>query len=162
MEIEFDWLEIPIIDSNSSLEKKELNLINYLSKVEIKLINLNKIQIIKIQTELIQTLLILLTPSNNNIKPGRLTRNIIARILSLILSLGDSKPTFNLCQSLLNLFITTQSDNKLQLESTPQFRVAAAWSLGQIWSQFGQNVMSLFVQIILSTTKVFKSSALVS
>lgn len=71
------------------------------------------------------------------------------------------------------------TDTKGAAEREKEWRVACAWCLGEVWSVFGNQVraerwriqaaaddraqvMSLFVDVVMTTTKVYRTTSLVS
>ena len=117
------------------------------------------------QPVLTQTLLSLLTPPAPTSQatrppPGRPARHLISRILVLLLRKGDSKGLFDLGQALLKGL--NGSEAKGAIERELQWRVANGACLGAVWDAFGHNVMSLFLDLIFTTTKIYKTSSHVS
>ncbi|CAO1623968.1 unnamed protein product [Parajaminaea phylloscopi] len=88
-------------------------------------------------------------------KLGRPARHLLARCLVLLLHRGDARSTYDVGQSLLSLAADESKSRSIERES----RTAALYVVGEIFASLGQNVMSLFVDIISTTQKVARTSS---
>ncbi|KAM0791957.1 hypothetical protein ACM66B_004208 [Microbotryomycetes sp. NB124-2] len=91
------------------------------------------------------------------IKPGRPARAIIARIFVLLLRKGDQKSLFDIGQALLRGM--TSTENRAQAEKEKEWRIACAYCMGEVWLAFGSQVMSLFIDLVTTTSRVAKTTA---
>jgi len=117
--------------------------------------------VLKHQQPLTKSLVALVTPPSASVtspvKPGRPARALIARILVTLLRRGDTKHLFDLAQSLLRCL--NGSDTKGAPDREKEWRIAAAYVLGEVYAGFGQQVMSLYIEIVMATTRVFRTSS---
>ncbi|BGP19331.1 hypothetical protein JCM10213v2_007420 [Rhodosporidiobolus nylandii] len=97
------------------------------------------------------------TPNTSTVKPGRPARALIARILIVLLERGDSKHLFDVAQTLLRGM--QGSEAKGAPEREKEWRIACAEVLGEIYSVYGQQVMSLYLDILSTTTRVFRATS---
>lgn len=74
--------------------------------------------------------------------PGRPARALIGRSLVLLLRKGEIKHLFDLVQTLLRLAAGTADNKTTIIEREKEYRVSAAWCLGEVWSEFGNQVQS--------------------
>lgn len=140
-------------------------MIHYHSDQGLILSPLPQSTIISSQPSLTSTLRSLLTPPPPTSQPtrpppGRPARHLIARILVLQLQKGDPKGLYDLGQALLRGL--TGTEGKGAVEREVQWRVANGWCLGVVWDAFGQQVMSLFLDVIFATTKIYRMASYVS
>lgn len=117
--------------------------------------------VLKHQAALTKSLVGLVTPPSPSttptVKPGRPARALIARILVALLRRGDTKNLFDLAQSLLRAL--NGNELKGAPEREKEWRIAAAYILGEVYSVHGQQVMSLYIEIVMATTRVFRTSS---
>lgn len=92
------------------------------------------------------------------VKPGRPARALVARILAAVFDRGETKSLFDVVQSLLRGLANGEAKN---MEREKEYRSANALVLGQLWTVHGNKVMSLFIDLVSTTTKVFRTSSYV-
>ena len=117
------------------------------------------------QAALTASLLSLLTPPPANTptpppRPGRPARALIARILLSTFRRGETKGLFDVGQALLKGLVG--SEMKGAVERDKEWRVASGYVLGELWTEFGGQVMSLFIDVVNTTTRIYRNSAFVS
>lgn len=78
------------------------------------------------------------TSTASTVKPGRPARALVARILILVFSRGDSKGLFDVAQSLLRGM--NGSEAKGAPEREKEWRIASAYVLGELYAVFGSQV----------------------
>ncbi|SAM82403.1 related to LAA1-AP-1 accessory protein involved in TGN-endosome transport [Ustilago bromivora] len=88
-------------------------------------------------------------------RPGRPTRRLLARCVLLIFRRIDSRSLFDLLQ---NLGRVAGEDAKGKTAER-EVRVAALYILGEVFGSLGQQIMSLFNDIINLTQKVLKQAS---
>lgn len=89
-------------------------------------------------------------------RPGRLTRQLIARCLTLLFQRAESRTLFDVLQTCLKI----ASDETKGKAPEKEYKVAALYLAGELFSALGQNVMSVFVEIITTTQRILKSTSL--
>lgn len=115
-----------------------------------------------------------------SVKPGRPARALIARIIILVLTRGDQKSLYDVVQSLLKG--VNGSETKGAPEREKEWRIACTFVLGEVYAVFGSQVrsrrtvprsgwkadrvtaqvMSLYIDIVTTTTRIFRSTSYVS
>ncbi|KAI5476389.1 Armadillo-type fold domain containing protein [Pseudohyphozyma bogoriensis] len=150
------------LQASASAERGEIFLLTWLSGVEKALDGLDNATIFQHQAALTTSLLSLLVPPSLNsttptIKPGRPARAIMSRILITLLTRGEKKGLFDLGQTLLKGM--AGSDTKGAPEREKEWRVANAWVLGEVWARFGGSVMSLFLELLHTTLKIYRTTS---
>lgn len=143
-------LDLSKLEASSATGRGDVFLLCWLSECEKAVETLAEPLLLAKQAELTSTLLNLLIPSplpTLTVKPGRPARALIARILIIVLKRGERKNLFDLGQSLLKAF--NGSETKGAPEREKEWRVAAAWVLGEVWTAFGDQV-SYFLGVIQS------------
>ncbi|GAA5857242.1 hypothetical protein JCM9279_001817 [Rhodotorula babjevae] len=154
------WDEAKLVASTQA-ERGELFLLTWLSAAERAVQGLPQELVLKHQQPLAKSLVALVTPpaasATPPVKPGRPARALIARILVTLLRRGDTKNLFDLAQSLLRCL--NGSETKGAPEREKEWRIAAAYVLGEVYAVFGQQVMSLYIEIVMATTRVFRTSS---
>ncbi|KAK4701730.1 HEAT repeat-containing protein 5, partial [Phenoliferia sp. Uapishka_3] len=148
--------------ASASAERGDLFLLNWLNGAEKAVEVLPEAAIRSQQSNLTATLLSLLTPpslgsTTPTVKPGRPARAIIARIFLLLFKRGETKGLFDLGQALLKGLAGT--DGKGAPEREKEWRVACGWCLGEIWTVHGSQVMSLFLDLVQTSTKIYRTSS---
>ncbi|BGP50956.1 hypothetical protein JCM10450v2_006882 [Rhodotorula kratochvilovae] len=147
--------------ASAQAERAELFLLNWLSAAERAVEGLPQDIVLKHQQDLTKSLVALVTPpapsATAPVKPGRPARALIARILVALLRRGDHKGLFDLAQSLLRAL--NGSDTKGAPEREKEWRIAAAHALGEVYAVHGQHVMSLYIEIVLTTTRIFRTAS---
>ncbi|KAM0751074.1 ARM repeat-containing protein [Meredithblackwellia eburnea MCA 4105] len=150
------------LTASASAERGDLFLLNWLNKAE-KAVEVLPESVIKAQQPALTTsLLSLLAPPPVNsphpiVKPGRPARAIISRIFLLLFKRGEIKGLFDLGQALLKGLVGT--DAKGAPEREKEWRVASGWCLGELWVVHGHQIMSLFIDLVQSTTKILRTSS---
>ncbi|GAA5974285.1 hypothetical protein JCM11641_006712 [Rhodosporidiobolus odoratus] len=153
------------LEASASAGRGEVYLLNWLSQCEAAVNQLPPDVIPAHQPTLTATLLSLVTtppapsssPSTNTVKPGRPARALIARILLALLQRGDSKHAFDIAQTLLRAM--NVSETKGALEREKEWRIACADVLGKVYSVFGSQIMSLYLDILSTTTRIFRTTS---
>ncbi|GAA6050947.1 hypothetical protein JCM3770_005337 [Rhodotorula araucariae] len=147
--------------ASASAERAELFLVTWLSAAERAVDQLAQDVVQRHQQRLTQALVALVTPPSQpsaaGVKPGRPARALIARILVALLRRGDPKGLFDLAQSLLKAL--NASDAKGAPDRDKEYRIAAAHALGDVYAVHGQHIMSLYIEIVLSTTRIFRTAS---
>ncbi|GJN93690.1 hypothetical protein Rhopal_006747-T1 [Rhodotorula paludigena] len=150
------------LEASAQAERGELFLLNWLSACERAVHELPQDVIQAEQPHLTKALLSLVTPpapisTVPTVKPGRPARALIARILVALLARGDSKALFDLAQTLL------RSANGIEGKGAPErekeWRIAAAYVLGEVYAVYGSQVMSLFIEIVQTMTRIFRTTS---
>ncbi|PWY99439.1 ARM repeat-containing protein [Testicularia cyperi] len=88
-------------------------------------------------------------------KPGRPTRQLLARCVLVLFKRIDSRSLFELLQSLVRVAGEETKGKTAERE----VRVAALYILGEVFGVLGQQVMSLFNDIVALCQKVFRQSS---
>ncbi|BGP57657.1 hypothetical protein JCM8202v2_005301 [Rhodotorula sphaerocarpa] len=116
------------------------------------------------QPQLLRALLGLVQPpsplasSPPSVKPGRPARALIARIIITVLSRGDQKSLYDVAQHLLRG--VSGSEGKGAPEREKEWRIASTYILGEVYAVFGSQVMSLYIDIVTTTTRVARTTSL--
>ncbi|KAK4046606.1 hypothetical protein OIV83_005976 [Microbotryomycetes sp. JL201] len=140
----------------------DLFLLTWAYKCESALERLPNNVVVAHQSALTTRLLAIVTPPPQSattplIKPGRPARAIIARIFILLLRKGDQKSLFDIGQALLRGLTSVEA--KVAADREKEWRVACAYCMGEIWVAFGSQVMSLFIDLVTTTSRVAKTSS---
>ncbi|GAA5946756.1 hypothetical protein JCM3775_005235 [Rhodotorula graminis] len=154
------WDEAKLVASTQA-ERGELFLLTWLSAAERAVESLPQDVVLKHQQPLTKSLVALVTPpapsATHPVKPGRPARALISRIFVTLLRRGDTKNLFDLAQSLLRCL--NGSETKGAPEREKEWRIGAAYVLGEVYAAYGQQVMSLYVEIVMATTRIFRTSS---
>ncbi|GAA5989051.1 hypothetical protein JCM10908_006285 [Rhodotorula pacifica] len=157
---------------NSQLEaaaaagRGEHYLLTWLSACEKAVKTLPKEAIFREQPQLLKSLLGLVQPppplgvsgtAPSAVKPGRPARALIARIIVTVLTRGDQKSLYDVAQSLLRG--VNGSETKGAPEREKEWRIASTYVLGEVYAVFGSQVMSLYIDIVTTTTRIFRSTS---
>ncbi|KAN0065708.1 hypothetical protein ACQY0O_000838 [Thecaphora frezii] len=95
------------------------------------------------------------TPVLNVPKPGRATRQLLARCIVILYSRVDTRSFFDTMQSLMQL-AGEEAKGKV---AEREVRVSALFVVGEVFGSLGQQVMSLFVELTLLCQRLVKASA---
>ncbi|KAK0547577.1 hypothetical protein OC845_004025 [Tilletia horrida] len=151
-------------------EQGEIFLLQWLSKAEAAIQQSSPESLRPIQKDLEKTLLRLVhidradntvsssaSPSSDSavVKVGRPERHLIGRCFVSLLSKGDSRNLFDVISTLIKV---ANDDNK-NTAPERESKVAALHVAGVIFGSMGQQVMSLFAELLTLTLKVLKSSS---
>ncbi|CAO1639306.1 unnamed protein product [Sympodiomycopsis kandeliae] len=85
-------------------------------------------------------------------RPGRLTRQLVSQCLVTLFQRAESRSLFDVAQQCLNTAAEKANEK--------EYRVAALFLLGQLFSSLGNNIMSLFLEIATGTQKIIKQQSL--
>ncbi|SJX63142.1 related to LAA1-AP-1 accessory protein involved in TGN-endosome transport [Sporisorium reilianum f. sp. reilianum] len=88
-------------------------------------------------------------------RPGRPTRRLLARCILVLFRRIDSRSLFDVLQNLIRV----AGEDAKGKTAEREVRVAALYILGEVFGSLGQQIMSLFNDIINITQKVFKQSS---
>ncbi|KAK4049254.1 hypothetical protein OIO90_005543 [Microbotryomycetes sp. JL221] len=143
-------------------DRADLFLLNWLTNCLNALDKLPNSVIVAHQQTLTTRLLTIITPPSpttqvTQIKPGRPARAIIARVLITLLTKGEQKHLFDIGQTLLKGLVGIES--KIAAEKDKEWRIACAYCLGEIWLALGQQVMSLFIDLVTTTMRVARTTS---
>ncbi|KAE8251384.1 hypothetical protein A4X13_0g4019 [Tilletia indica] len=150
-------------------DQGEIYLLEWLSKAEAALQRATPESLRPIQKDLEKTFLRLIhvertessstspapDPSTLAVKVGRPERHLLGRCFVTLLSKGDSRNLFDVISALIRI---ANDDNKLTAPDR-ESKVAALHVAGVIFGSMGQQVMSLFAELITLTLKVLKSTS---
>ncbi|SDA02873.1 BZ3501_MvSof-1269-A2-R1_Chr11g02774 [Microbotryum saponariae] len=141
----------------------DLLLLNWLSGVEKSVEVLDKETILLQQPTLTTNLLSILvapppTSSLPRLKPGRPARALLARILLLLLAKGDTKGRYDLVQSLIQGMVGSELKGA-GWEREKENRLACAWVLGEVFRVCGSQVMSTFIDVVTTATRIGRTAS---
>ncbi|SCV73304.1 BQ2448_7230 [Microbotryum intermedium] len=141
----------------------DLLLLTWLSRVEKSLEALEKETILLQQPTLTTHLLSILiaplpTSSQPRLKPGRPARALLSRIFLLLLTKGDTKGVYDLVQSLMQGMVGSQVKGA-GWEREKENRVACAWVLGEVFRVGGSQVMSTFIDVVTTATRIGRTGS---
>lgn len=88
-------------------------------------------------------------------RPGRPTRRLLARCVLLLFRRIDSRSLFDLLQNLVRV----AGEDAKGKTAEREVRVAALYTFGEVFGSLGQQIMSLFNDIINVTQKVLKQAS---
>lgn len=88
-------------------------------------------------------------------RPGRPTRRLLARCILVLFRRIDSRSLFDILQNLIRVAAEDAKGKTPERE----VRVAALYILGEVFGSLGQQIMSLFNEIINLTQRVFKQTS---
>ncbi|GAA6032931.1 hypothetical protein JCM8097_000054 [Rhodosporidiobolus ruineniae] len=151
------------LEASAAAGRGEVYLVNWLSGAERAVRQLPQSTLLAEQPTLTTALLSLVSPpspsapSSNLVKPGRPARALIARILVQALQRGESKGLFDVAQTLLRGM--SGNDVKGAPEREKEWRIACAFVLGELYAALGSQVMSLYIEIVMTTTRIFRTSS---
>ncbi|GAA5821540.1 hypothetical protein JCM11251_000898 [Rhodosporidiobolus azoricus] len=162
LSVDVDELKAPLAAS-AAAGRGEVFLLNWLSACEKTVKELPEERLHAQQTPITNALVALISPpaptaSVPLVKPGRPARALIARILILLFQRGDSKTLFDVAQTLLRGM--SGNDVKGTPEREKEWRIACAYVLGELYAVFGSQIMSLYIEILMTTTRIFRTSSL--
>ncbi|CAD6928691.1 unnamed protein product [Tilletia controversa] len=155
-------------------EQGEIHLLEWLSKAEAALQSATPQALRPIQKDLERTFLRLIhvertesspsapapapapapDPATLTVKVGRPERHLLARCFVSLLSKGDSRNLFDVISSLVRI---ANDDSKTSAPDR-ESKVAALHVAGVIFGSMGQQVMSLFAELITLTLKIIKAT----
>lgn len=157
-------------------EQADVYLLQWLAKLEVALARIQDDAVVaKAQPALVKTLLRIVSPLASSIdtvsptsstppapaqqwpRPGRPARHLLARCLLLLLRRGDSRSLYDIGQTLLKIAGDDGKVSKLTFDR--ESKTAALYVLGDIFGSLGQQVMSLFVDIVTTTQRIFKPTS---
>ncbi|BGP10695.1 hypothetical protein JCM10049v2_006587 [Rhodotorula toruloides] len=150
------------LEASAAAGRGEIWLLSWLSKCEKAIKVLPEATLFAEQANLTKALVALVTPPSPTstaptVKPGRPARALVARILILVFSRGDSKGLFDVAQSLLRGM--NGSEAKGAPEREKEWRIASAYVLGELYAVFGSQIMSLYIELIQATTRIFRTTS---
>ncbi|GAA5914098.1 hypothetical protein JCM5296_003575 [Sporobolomyces johnsonii] len=150
------------LEASASAERGELFLLTWLGSCERAVKALPEAVILSEQANLTAALLSLITPpsptsTSPTVKPGRPARALVARILLALLQRGESKGLFDLAQALLKG--VTGYEYKNAPEKEKEWRIACAYCLGELYAVHGSQIMSLYIEIMNVTIRIFRTSS---
>ncbi|GAC76103.1 uncharacterized conserved protein [Moesziomyces antarcticus T-34] len=159
------------LQAATSSDQGEVFVIEWLAKAEQALTNADVDTIKSVQSSFEAAVLKLACPSvtfgkgddpaiviaaNTAIpRPGRPTRRLLARCVLLLFRRIDSRSLFDMLQNLLRV---AGEDTKGKTAER-EVRVAALYILGEVFGALGQQIMSLFNELIIVTQRVFKQAS---
>lgn len=158
-------------------EQGEVFALQWLSKVEIALNQIEDGEILEIQSGLEKSLLKLICPldlnapidpspaaiqkansaSSTTPKVGRPSRHLIARCFVTLFSRGESRSLYDVMQALIQI---AGEETKGRVLPEKEARAAALYVAGELFQSAGHNVMSQFVALLTLCQRLFKNSAL--
>ncbi|SGY43227.1 BQ5605_C001g00003 [Microbotryum silenes-dioicae] len=141
----------------------DLLLLNWLSGVEKSVEVLDKETILLQQPTLTTNLLSILvapapTSSQPRLKPGRPARALLSRIFLLLLAKGDTKGLYDLVQSLIQGMVGSELKGA-GWEREKENRLACAWVLGEVLRVWGGQVMSTFIDVVTTATRIGRTAS---
>ncbi|GAA5882646.1 hypothetical protein JCM3774_004088 [Rhodotorula dairenensis] len=155
------------LEAAAAAGRGEHFLLTWLGACEKAVNSLSKEAIFREQPQLLKALLALVqppvpttaaqAPAPPAVKPGRPARALIARIIVTILTRGDQKSLYDVAQTLLRGINGT--DTKGAPEREKEWRIASTYVLGEVYAVFGSQVMSLYIDIVTTTTRIFRSTS---
>ena len=169
-------LDEPRLADATSSDQGEVFVLQWLSKAEIAIASVDIDSLKPLQSQLERSLLKLVgaTPAPaastsepapasattaNTLqgvpKPGRATRQILARCLIQLFRRIESRSLFEILSNLVRI-AGEETKGKV---ADRHVRVAALYITGEVFGLLGQQVMSLFVDITLMCQRVFKTTA---
>ncbi len=95
------------------------------------------------------------TPNTAIPRPGRPTRRLLARCILILFRRIDSRSLIDVLQNLIRV----AGEDAKGKTAEREVRVAALYILGEVFGSLGQQIMSLFNEIILLTQKVSKQAS---
>ncbi|CDW99194.1 hypothetical protein [Sporisorium scitamineum] len=98
---------------------------------------------------------IIVAPNAAIPRPGRPARRLLARCILVLFRRIDSRSLFDVLQNLVRV----AGEDAKGKTAEREVRVAALYILGEVFGSLGQQIMSLFNDIISLTQKVFKQSS---
>ncbi|KAJ9479387.1 AP-1 accessory protein LAA1 [Pseudozyma hubeiensis] len=159
------------LQTATTSDQGEIFVIEWLSKAEEALINADVETIRSAQSSFESAILKLACPSvsfaktdDNSItistntaipRPGRPTRRLLARCILVLFRRIDSRSLFDILQNLIRV----AGEDAKGKTADREVRVAALYILGEVFGSLGQQIMSLFNDIINLSQKVFKQSS---
>ncbi|GAA5876048.1 hypothetical protein JCM8547_003540 [Rhodosporidiobolus lusitaniae] len=151
------------LDAAAAASRGELFVLNWLSGCERAVRELPQAAILANQATLTASLLSLVTPPSPSatspfVKPGRPARALVARILILLLQRGDTKGLFDVAQTLLKG--VNGNDYKGAPEKEKEWRIACGYVLGELYAVLGNQIMSVYIEILTTCTRIFRISSL--
>ncbi|GAA5889046.1 hypothetical protein JCM6882_009727 [Rhodosporidiobolus microsporus] len=160
--IDVDELKSPL-QASAAAGRGEVFLLNWLSGCERTVKELPEARLLAQQTTITNALVALISPlapsaTTPTVKPGRPARALIARILIVLFQRGDSKTLFDVAQTLLKGM--SGNDFKGAPEKEKEWRIACAFVLGELYAVFGSQIMSLYIELLMTTTRIFRTSSL--
>ncbi|GAA6063853.1 hypothetical protein JCM10212_000333 [Sporobolomyces blumeae] len=150
------------LEASASAERGELYLLQWLSACEKALVALPAAVIHSEQASLTASLLSLVVPplptsTTATVKPGRPARALVSRLFLLLLRKGDPKGLFDLAQALLKG--ASGNEGKGAPEKEKEWRIACAYCLGEVYAAHGSQIMSLYIEILTTMTRIYKTSS---
>ncbi|GEM12259.1 clathrin-coated vesicle protein [Rhodotorula toruloides] len=150
------------LEASTAAGRGEIWLLSWLSKCEKAVKVLPEATLFAEQASLTDALVALVTPPSPTVtaptlKPGRPARALVARILIVVFSRGDSKALFDVAQSLLRGM--NGSEAKGAPEREKEWRIASAYVLGELYAVFGSQILSLYIDLIQATTRIFRTTS---
>lgn len=162
---------------SSGGDQADVLLLQWLAKVEVALTRIQDDSVVaKAQQKLLDTFMRIITPHSTAAaspttstpppssptqpqwpRPGRPARHLLARCCLLLLKRGDSRALYDLGQTLLRVAGDDGKVSKITYDR--ESKTAALYVLGEVFGQLGQQVMSLFVDIVTTTQRIFKPAA---
>ncbi|SPO23732.1 related to LAA1 - AP-1 accessory protein involved in TGN-endosome transport [Ustilago trichophora] len=164
-------LDEPRLQAATSSDQGEIFVIEWLSKAEQALARA-ELDTIKSQQSAFEAALlklacpsvtlgkaddnaITITPNTAVPRPGRPTRRLLARCVLLLFRRIDSRSLFDLLQNLVRV----AGEETKAKTAEREVRVAALYILGEVFGSLGQQIMSLFNDIVNLTQRVFKQAS---
>ncbi|PWN53232.1 hypothetical protein IE53DRAFT_199598 [Violaceomyces palustris] len=167
------------LSSAIASEQGDIFIIQWLSKAELALSKARPQAIRSVQSQFEESLLSLLsanqqnaagsnapgssspstkappTPSNYP-KPARPARHLIARCFILLFTKTESRSLFDTLQSLVRV---AGDEPKSKIAPSREVRVSCLYVAGEVFGVLGQQVMSLFIEIVALSQRLFKSTS---